>query len=448
MPPEPDDAQRPGDARSHPPLVRFLVEISRSSTCVVSPFAWGAAEHLPFLPRVRYGRIVLSPARWRLTRADLPGRGLPAAEWNAALDAWRTRRGVPATVALVEQDRVLPLDLTAFMDLELLRAHLATAKSAVLVETAPSGNGWLADHAHEIVLAMTAAPGRWPVLPAVSRHRLVTRDHGHVPGASSWLMAKLYGHPERQPELLARHVPELLAHWETEPAWWFMRYRDPDPHLRLRIALPSAEDFGDTAARVGQWAARLRRLGLAGDVQLATSYPETGRWGRGRAMTTAEAVFCADSRSLAATFALPSRPHPQALAAASFVSIATAFTGSAAEGMDWLITHARLHDTEPLDRTVRAQAISLADPTRDWTNLRSVPGGDAIHGSWAARNHALAAYRAELAAAAGDGTDPDRVLDSLLHVHHIRAAGIDKDDERTCLRLARAAALAWKARTA
>lgn len=45
-----------------------------------------------------------------------------------------------------------------------------------------------------------------------------------------------------------------------------------------------------------------------------------------------------------------------------------------------------------------------------------------------------------------DGTNPDTVLDSLLHAHHIRAAGIDKPDERTCLRLARAAALTWQAR--
>ncbi|MEU1533897.1 hypothetical protein [Streptomyces fagopyri] len=39
-----------------------------------------------------------------------------------------------------------------------------------------------------------------------------------------------------------------------------------------------------------------------------------------------------------------------------------------------------------------------------------------------------------------DGIDPDLVLDSLLHAHHIRAAGNDKDDERMCVRLAHAAA--------
>ena len=39
----------------------------------VHPAALGTArQQLPFLPRVRAGRIILSPARWNLTIADLP----------------------------------------------------------------------------------------------------------------------------------------------------------------------------------------------------------------------------------------------------------------------------------------------------------------------------------------------------------------------------------------
>jgi hypothetical protein len=38
------------------------------------------------------------------------------------------------------------------------------------------------------------------------------------------------------------------------------------------------------------------------------------------------------------------------------------------------------------------------------------------------------------------------VVESLLHMHHNRALGIDPDGERACRRLARQAALAWRAR--
>ena len=60
------------DLRSHtPPLARFLAEASRAHVAVVTGFDWGAARILPFLPRVRYGRAILSSARWLLSPAEL-----------------------------------------------------------------------------------------------------------------------------------------------------------------------------------------------------------------------------------------------------------------------------------------------------------------------------------------------------------------------------------------
>lgn len=94
-----------------------------------------------------------------------------------------------------------------------------------------------------------------------------------------------------------------------------------------------------------------------------------------------------------------------------------------------------------MDRTVRGQALRLADPADGWAALRAAPGGDAIASAWSERDAALARYRQKLDAFGG--IDLDLVLDSLLHAHHIRAAGIDKDDERMCVRLAHAAAMAW-----
>ncbi|MFE2890463.1 lantibiotic dehydratase [Streptomyces olivaceus] len=431
------------DLRGHtPPLARFLTEISRSQTAVLTVFPWASATALPYLPRVRYGRAILSAARWRLDRSELPDRRATWEEWRKAAAEWRTRRRVPDDVALAEGDQVLPLDLSERAHLALLRAHLDTRESAVLTE-AESDGGWFDGRAHEIVAPMTAVrPPQWPTVPPVTADRLVTREHGHLPGTASWLLVKLYGHLERQPEILADHLPALLGQWDTPPTWWYMRYRDPRWHLRLRIAVPSDQDFALTAQRVSAWANGLRRAGLLTDMQFATSYPETGRWGAGPLMGLAEDVFAADSRALAVQFAQSTRPHRQILAAANFVSIAAAFTGSTAAGMDWLITHGRITDPHPLDRTVRGQAVHLADPTDGWAALRAAPGGGAIARAWNERDAAVARYRQKLDASGG-GIDPDLVLDSLLHAHHIRAVGINKDDERTCIRLAHAAAMAW-----
>ncbi|WP_030570923.1 lantibiotic dehydratase [Streptomyces aureocirculatus] len=430
------------DLRAHtPPLARFLTEISRSQAAVLTPFPWASATALPYLPRVRYGRTILSPAKWRLDRSELPGRRTSWEEWHKAVDEWRTRRRVPDAVVLTEGDQGLPLDLSVSAHLALLRTHLDNSETAVLTE-GRCDSGWFGGRAHEIVVPMTAARApQWPTVPPVTADRLLTRDHGHLPGSAPWMLVTLYGHVERQPAILAHHLPALLNQWDEPPKWWYMRYRDPRWHLRLRIAVPDAQGFALAAHRVNVWAAGLRRAGLLSDVRFATSYPETGRWGTGPLMSLAEDVFAADSRALAVQFAQKQCPHPQALTAANFIALAVAFTGSTADGMGWLIDHGRITDPRPVDRAVLDEAVRLADPTRGWAALRAVPGGAAIAAAWRERDEALARYRERLNAT--DGMDPDLVLDSLLHAHHIRAVGIDKDDERMCMRLAHAVARAW-----
>ncbi|MGH3888023.1 MAG: lantibiotic dehydratase C-terminal domain-containing protein, partial [Pseudonocardiaceae bacterium] len=70
-----------------------------------------------------------------------------------------------------------------------------------------------------------------------------------------------------------------------------------------------------------------------------------------------------------------------------------------------------------------------------------LPGGEELALAWGRRRSALAAYRSHLRPA--EGPDPDPVLAALLHLHHARMIGINRDSERICRRLARAAALGW-----
>lgn len=435
------------DLRGHtPPIARFLAEVARAHEASVTGFDWGAATALPFLPRLRHGRTVLAPARWRLNPADLPDPG----DWRAWLDAlraWRTKRGVPRQVELGAGDRQLRLDLDEDAHCVVLRAHLDRSDLAVLTEApGPDAFGWLGGRPHEIVTTMTATrPPRRADQVSIAAAPAVRRADGHLPGISPWLYVKLYGHPDRQPEILTEHLPALFAAWDEPPAWWFIRYRDPEPHLRLRIALPAddGDGFGLATRRVSSWAAELRGQGLLRDLSYATYHPETGRWGPGAAMAAAEAVFGDDSRAAIAQLAEPPAAHRQALTAMSLVAIATGFTGSTRAGMRWLIEHAKTEPGPSAPRPVLTAAVRLADPADDWAALRSEPGGTAVAHAWELRRRSLGAYRTEVDRS---GFDVDAVLVALLHAHHIRAAGIDVDDERGALRLARAAALSWTAR--
>lgn len=434
--------------RTHtPPLARFLTELSRAQCVQVTAFDWGAAASMPFLPRLRYGRTVLAPARWRLEAPELPSRTSTQAEWDTALTDWRAQRRLPQRVFLVEDDRRLFLDLDQAGHRTLLRQHLDRTDLAVLVEAPePEAFDWCDGRAHEVVapLKATRLPA-WPPLPAPTQARALSPAQIQTPAASSVLLATLYGDPRRQDTLLSGHLPDLIEQLGALP-WWFIRFRDPEQHLRLRIALPAPGAFAETARTVSAWADELRGAGLLADLRYPTSYREMGRWGSGVAWEAAEEVFRADSRAVLAQLFQPRRPHERTLVAAHTVAIASAFLGSTQAGMRWLIDHVPPKAPAPVPRPQFTDAIRLADPGDNWAVLRAAPGGTAIVSAWADRDAALAAYRPHLPGPDTKGIAVDDVLTSLLHVHFVRHIAVNFPEEAVCLHLARAAALAWTAR--
>jgi thiopeptide-type bacteriocin biosynthesis protein len=267
-----------------------------------------------------------------------------------------------------------------------------------------------------------------------------------TPAASSVLLATLYGDARHQDTLLTRHLPDLLERLGGPP-WWFIRFRDPERHLRLRIALPTPEAFSGTARTVSTWADELRGAGLLADLRYPTSYREMGRWGAGAAWDAAEEVFRADSRAILVQLSQVRRPHHRSLVAAHTASIASAFLGSPQAGMRWLTDHIPPTAPASVPRQQFTDAVRLAAPGSDWEALRGASGGAAIVSAWADRDAALAAYREHLPGPHTQGIALDDVLTSLLHVHFVRHIAVNFPEESVCLYLARAAALAWTART-
>lgn len=433
-----------------PPLARFLAEVSIGRCAVYGTFDWGAASRLPCLPRLRYGKTVLAPARWLLSATDLPAPTAALAEWESALAAWRERWRVPASVVLYESELRLPLDLDHRGHRTLLRARLTRTAEVELGEApTPADLAWIG-RPHELLIPMRLNnPSRADQQPqARLLPRAVERDAGHLPGRSVWLCARVPGHPDRQTEILTDHLPRLFDDWDDPPLWWFRRHRemtrpDLEQHFDLYLRLSSPDAYGAAAARLCDWVAMLRDQGLVPHLEFATYHPETGRYGHGTAIEAAHEVFAADSAAALAQITLASRTGTQleAVTAAGLVDLAVSYTDTPAAGMRWLIEHLP-QQHGPLDRTLRETTLRLADLGDDWATLHAQPGGEDVLAAWQARRAALTAYRDHLA----QQRDPLSVLRSLLHLHHVRTLGVDPDRERVTNRLARAVALRQIAR--
>jgi thiopeptide-type bacteriocin biosynthesis protein len=389
------------------PLMRFLTEIWTAWSAPCSRFDWGYASGLPFLPRLRHGRTIVHPARWIIDRTALPAR---TAGWSQWRDAWlrhQHQRHMPQQVLIGDDDVRLRLDLDNDAHLSVLRDHLDRHDRTVITE-APGPAGWIDNRPAEVLLTLThTPPATRPTRPARPAH-----NTQHWPGESRWLEARLYG-----------QLDDLLSDLAGRPAghlpagWWFVRYPDPAPHLRLRIPLTDVDRFADTARHLADWVEGLHAGKIVHDYSLHPYRPET-RHGSQAILTAAELVFAADSR--AALRQLDG--DRQAATVASMITIADGFTG---DGLTWLAAHVPQLTGPRLDP---AQA-----------DLARIPFRDEHLGA------ALAAYRT---LTDSDGLDPDQVLGDLLHLHHVRMIGVDTASERHCLRLARMIARAAHVRRA
>ncbi|MBO0869731.1 MAG: lantibiotic dehydratase, partial [Micromonosporaceae bacterium] len=299
---------------SAPVLVRFLLDLASEGIRPLRAWSWGQARHAPFLPRVRLGRVVLTSACWHSRGGRLADAAAGShAELRAALRRWRQSHQVPQLVLLENGDRRIPLDLTDEVHCVILQQELRTRGDIPVFEL-PGG-----EDASDSWFAGPAGPHSVEIVVPLLRHRLYPRaasQHAappvprampdppppparlHRPGGE-WLYAKLYCAAARQSEILGLRLPALLAEVAGRiDRWFFVRYADPRPHLRLRLHGRPDELWRQVLDRVHVWADALCRDALLDDLVLDSYDPELERYGAGSLMAAAESAFGADSHAV------------------------------------------------------------------------------------------------------------------------------------------------------
>ncbi|MET3984848.1 thiopeptide-type bacteriocin biosynthesis protein [Streptomyces sp. PvR034] len=437
-----------------PPVARFLSDLAAARPRVWSGWDWAGLDVLPYLPSVRYGRVITAPRRWLAGRRLLDAaRSSDDAVWEQGLRDWRRRGRVPDRIQIARNDQMFPVDLSEPWDQGLLRAEL-TAKEPrfQLYEDLTAGGaglGWNGGHSTEIVVplvraARAAAPAP-PGAPApLARSAVRTAPTAvHLPG-EDWLYLKLYAEPGVHDALLADHLPRLLAEVDADvDRWFFLRYRDPEPHLRIRL-------HGDPAAlhqRVLPAVARhVRRLVEAGTVRTLTldAYrPETDRYLGADAQEEAEGLFLTDSQSaliqLRARRAGAAAVPDEVLAAAGHAVLLDSLGD-----WDWcawadhMFTKGPDHEVYQRHRALADELVRPGEAPGDTARrVGERLGVPALAELWT-RSPQPSAFGALLLAA--PEADRDEAVLSLLHMRHNRLFGIDPAAEARAYAVLRGAA--------
>jgi thiopeptide-type bacteriocin biosynthesis protein len=439
-----------------PDLCRFLQEVGYDGVTTPTGFDWGLAEALPFLPRVRAGKLVLRAARWRQPRGLALARLQPEDErcFAAALPAWRRRWRVPRHVYLSAGDNRLLLDLDDPGQAAQLRRQLRRGRGDLVLEEAlpAPDDAWLPGpggrYAVEVVVPLVRRqrdPTAGKDTTAGSQAQvtvLADADRRRPPG-SDWLFLCLYGPRADENQLLAGPVGEFaerLVDRGQVDGWLFVRYADPEPHLRLRFHGDPGSLLSVVLPSAAVWAARLVADGRCRRFGVEVYDRELERYGGPKATELAETLFCADSAATAALLRQLRGPARDLDRIELAVLSVDDLLGSL--GMDLAARARWAADDGPSTAAGREYRIRK-DRLR-----RLLAGADGVlhedHGGvlavLAERRRAVAPLATDLAALAdaGELTRPlPTVLRSYVHLHCNRLLGPAADDEQLVLGLLR-----------
>lgn len=117
-----------------------------------------------------------------------------------------------------------------------------------------------------------------------------------VPG-SKWFYIKLYAGVKSADSVLIKDVNFIIKELEKKEVidkWFFVRYSDPEFHLRLRVLMKDEDDMGDVMRLFYQRLGYSVRHTLIWKIQLDTYSRELERYG-GCSMEDTESVFYTDS---------------------------------------------------------------------------------------------------------------------------------------------------------
>ncbi|WP_257448450.1 lantibiotic dehydratase [Archangium lipolyticum] len=293
------------------PVYRFLGALQGQGVAANLRWRWGPLEGAPYLPRVVSGRLVLSLARWWLPEQTLRMLGSTSGEpLFRAVQALRQQLRLPRYVALEENDQRLPVDLDNLLSIEAFAQRARGLSQARLVELFPGPDalpvqGPEGRFVHELVIPFvrTPEPARTarevPVsarVPAPSLPRL-------FPPGSEWLYVKLSCGPVTADRVLRTVVAPLVEDVLGSGAadgWFFIRYRDPEWHLRLRFHGEPRRLLGEVLPALHEATAPLLADGRLWRVQLDTYQREVERYGGETGILLAEQLFQLDSEAVLA----------------------------------------------------------------------------------------------------------------------------------------------------
>jgi len=286
------------------PIYHFLSDMQMQGTNKSLGFSWGSITPLfNYLPRICYKNIVLSPACWSLP-AQIFKAITEDSNPEAILSTFSNIKkmyNLPDLVLYAEGDNELLVDLNDSHAVNIWLALIKNKSNILLKEFLWINQSNGAEYINQYIASLVYQGAKENIQPAFDPYISQPADDNLVqrsfPLGSEWLYFKFYCGASSGDLVLTETIMPMIQHFSTLnllKKWFFIKYVDPDFHIRLRMQLVNQEDFAKVTQMINTTVMQSRNRLLIQKFQPDTYVREIERYGN-NSMELCESMFCVDS---------------------------------------------------------------------------------------------------------------------------------------------------------
>ncbi len=287
------------------PIYQFLAELQMQGKQTGIHFNWGGLEtQFKFLPRATYKNVIINAAQWNFTKKDIIS--LIGKEGTALMEAiaiFKQHWKLPDLVVLADSDNELLINMQDKLMVEVWLDAVKNRHQFIFKEflegneNAPvkNSNGNACTNQFIAVLLRNTPAYTIPVLPELNTMQTYIRQDFAI--GTQWIYYKMYcGHKTADTILQSAIYPlvQQLLKEKMIDSFFFIRYNDPNFHLRLRFHVADIEKLSQVLKLVKEYIQPFLMQRLIWNIQNDIYKRELNRYGY-QTIEQAENLFYYDS---------------------------------------------------------------------------------------------------------------------------------------------------------
>jgi len=269
-------------------------------------FNWGGlSNNYKFLPRVEYENIVVFRATWQLTKLDY--RELldsSIRDLKIVISNWRQKWRIPQHVVLADGDNELFINFditysaTMFIDIIKKRAQIVLHEFLFDLEKPliknSDGSGFVNEFIAILLRNKDSSTLQLQDITSIKNVKNNSKDpERNFSLGSEWVYYKIYCGIKTSDNLLIsaiNRIVDTLLSSKLITKFFFIRYSDPQPHIRLRLLLTNSSALSPLIICVHNYFSPYQKQRLIRNIILDTYNRELERYGA-NTIEISESIF-------------------------------------------------------------------------------------------------------------------------------------------------------------